>query len=235
MCLLKEDADPDNPFHDPDVRRQFRTRVFMVLAAQLACTLPLTFVALFVEDVGDFMADHFWIFYIGAGIVFFCNMVLVYCGICLNRCPAIGIIAAFMTIGFTLMTMVAVSTTYKSYVYQALGSTFGIFLLLTLLSVAIPLDFSVLWFIPLILSLVALIAVLVHLFIGTKVTYLVVAGLTLSICMIQMLISLQQILSGHRVRFYYEPEDYAIAAIFLYVDLILMLLILMGIMSAVDD
>jgi len=224
-------------FESADVRRVFIRKVYSVLTVQLFFTAGV--IALFNNN--DAIQDA-----LGRGsstglaVMWTCNilfMVTYFCLVCpccnfQRKYPLNIIFLALLTIAMSLMTAVITCYYSTSAVLQAFGTTAGIVLTVTGLTFWSKFDITKFWMIFFIIPPLMLFSWLFAFISGSSVAITVYCAIGVVAFTIYLAFDTKMIMGGGRLEL--SPDDWIVAVVQLYVDIIQIFLYLLQLFGRSD-
>ena len=198
------------------IRLGFIRKVYVLLFIQLAITFGAVCLT-FIKKVREFLDEKFWIFYIAAGVALIVMIVM-----CCSRKAAVKVpwnyILLFLwTVSVAYMVMTSCAYYDKEIVITAIGLTVGIAVGLTIYACITKTDYT---YCGGILSCAVFIFILYGMFgwCFGKWVYFIYCGIGAFIFSLYLIYDTQKVLGKFRVK--YSIDDYACAALDLYMDIV---------------
>ncbi|XP_068143197.1 protein lifeguard 1 [Drosophila tropicalis] len=237
-CPCSRSPDNDiayqNGFDDQQTRRHFVSKVCMLVAFQMCFTAIVTSSFVFNESWGDWLKEHWWIAVVALCIDMVIIIMMCYC-VFLFRKPPCNYI---LLIIFTCAKSIAISFICVHYaqrlVLYAVGVTALLCIVLTLFAMFAPCDFTSCW--PLVLVALFGLAItgIFFIFFSSRLFHLIIVCAALIIFSFILVIDIQMIIGGKHSN-QYDEDDYVIASISIYCDIIQIFLCLLELFGILDD
>ncbi|UKK00374.1 conserved transmembrane protein [Theileria orientalis] len=213
------------------VRHGFVRKVFFIVFLQLLFSFGFMLFSYFVTPVREFFIRVPYLGYAGA-FVFFIASLVISCKPDLVRSKTSS------TVALVLMTpcMALMLTTFCCHFQSieiaiAAGVTTLVVGLLALLAFQTKYDFTSWLSYMIIVGVVFFVFVLISFFFMTKILYLVISAIGCVIVSFYILIDIQMIMGGKR-KYQFTIDDYCLASIILYSDIISLFMDILRIVSA---
>uniref|UniRef100_T1KDA5 Uncharacterized protein n=1 Tax=Tetranychus urticae TaxID=32264 RepID=T1KDA5_TETUR len=216
--IQQPNVDQFNAFSDKSVRLTFIRKVYGILSIQLTITMAFVIGFTLSDEVKGFAVRNSWMLFVALGFSLVSLITLACCGVHRTYpsnliCLGIFTLAESVTIGF--------STVFKNaeIVLYAVIITAVIVISLTLFAFQTKVDFTVFNGILFVCLLVLMLFGILLIFIRGKTMMLIYSALGALLFSAYLVVDTQMIVGGnHRNQF--SPEDYILAAITLYIDII---------------
>lgn len=201
---------------EKQIRIGFIRKVYALLFIQLAITFGAVCLT-FIKKVREFLDEKFWIFYIAAGIALIVIIIMCCSRKATVKVPWNYILLLLWTISVAYMVMTSCAYYDKEIVITAIGLTVGISVGLTIYACITKTDYT---YCGGILSCAVFIFILYGMFgwwFG-KWVYFIYCGIGAFIFSLYLIYDTQKVLGKFRVK--YSIDDYACAALDLYMDVV---------------
>lgn len=211
-------------------RLSFVRRVFFILAVQLILTAALAAPVMAVDAIKFYVKAHIYLVYIALAITVVLSLLL-SCFTKIARSPPTNfILLGIYTAAEGFLIGVAGVVYGPMCMLYAMGATFGIVTVIAVFATQTRFDFTTLSGVVIVLSIVLLILGLVSIFYHNRIYILIYSSIGVAIFGFIMIIDIQMMMGGkHAISF--SPEDYVIAALHLYIDIIAIFQYLLQIIS----
>lgn len=216
-------------FNDKTIRMGFIRKVYGILTAQLAVTFAIMCVFLYSEDVREYVidADNSWVLWTALGLTFACMIILVCCADIRKQFPHNIIFLGIFTICEGVLLGIVATTYEPDAVLVAAGITCAVVFGLTLFSFQTRFDFTTCGAGLFVVLLVFTCFGFTMIFFHNEVMRMIYASLGALIFCCYLVFDTQLMLGGKH-KYSISPEEYIVAALNLYLDVInLFLYILM--------
>ena len=215
--------------------------MFSIVFIQMIITTAITMLFVFNDQVRTYVqpgGGGEWVLWTSYGFVIFFMLVIVCdCGGMRRKYPANMILLLLFTLAMAVF--VGVNTSYYSAneVAMAFGITCGVVLGITLFAMLPCVDFTMCGGVMVALSFTLLFAVLVGFIVQLtcnsfeclRITYLVIASISVFVFSIYLLYDIQLVMDGKRVNL--GPDEYVFAALNIYTDIIMIFLYILQIIG----
>ncbi|XP_059154728.1 protein lifeguard 2-like [Physella acuta] len=224
------------PLEDPEKRRAFITKTYTVLLIQFIFTALVVAACTLLEPVKIWLKEHFYLIYVCMFLYLCCAILMCFCAekLMTTNPTSVGVIVVLTiaeagTLGFVT------STKAQEIVLIAAVATVACFFVLTIAGICCKFDFtgfmSVMFVIFLMIMLFGILAAILHSYV--PILRLIYACLgALAVC-VYIIIDTQLIMGGKRHQL--EPEMYILAAILLYIDLVMLFMYILEIAEYSKD
>ncbi|EDV94202.1 GH25207, partial [Drosophila grimshawi] len=200
---------------------------------ELAVTAVITSVFIFNEDAKFWLYDHIYIFIVGAVGAAIISFVL-FCYRSVARTVPINYI---LLIAFTLFQSIIVSCICIFYstdkIFYALGITIAVCVGLALFAIFAPCDFTGCGPYLCVLMIVLVLLGLLMFFIKSKILVWIYVGLGLLLFSLYLVYDIQLMVGKRRNQ--YSEDDYIIAALSIYIDVIHIFIYILTIFGLLDN
>ncbi|XP_069317966.1 protein lifeguard 2-like [Eulemur rufifrons] len=219
-----------SPFSDASVRRNFITKVFLILSVQLLVTAAIISVFVFWNGLREWVKANPWFTYVTFPAFFVVLIILTCCGKLLRHVPVNYIFLGLFTVLQGLM-LGAVTSFYKVHeVLWATAATTLVTLALTLFALQTKWDFTLLHGMLFVLTIVLIVYGIFLIFLPAYWLHLLYAGLGTVIFSLYLVMDVQLMMGG-RHRYSLDPEEYVFAALNIYLDLINLFLFILQLVA----
>ena len=228
------EADQTFSFSDVKIRHAFIRKVYSIVSLQLLITVAITALFVFAEPVKTFFQSNSWILWVALGGTLVIMLVLICCESVSRKFP-LNIILLMV---FTLLESIlvgAISAVYSiNTVFIALGITSVVVIALTIFAFQTKIDFTgcgtYLFVLGIVLFAFGIIAVIFR----SQVLNILYAALGAGLFSLYLVFDTQLMLGGKHKNSI-SPEDYIFAALNIYVDIINLFLMILRLVSAVNE
>ena len=228
---------PFHPFEDKIIRTGFIRKVYTLLSLQLVFTfMSCLFVNLY-EPAQNFMLSETGIALYGlslAGIIIL--MVVLCCNPnCLKKYPQNYIYLSLFTIFMTYLLAIATARYNTKSLILAIGITLAITISLTIFACQTKYDFT--GYGPYLLSFLwALILIgLINCFLANSVLMTIQAGLGAIVFSFYIIYDSQLIVGGKHKQYEFSIDDYVLATLSLYLDIINLFVYILQLLNECND
>ncbi|XP_076333001.1 protein lifeguard 1-like [Tachypleus tridentatus] len=211
----------ENAFSEKAIRMGFIRKVYGILMVQLAVTVGFICLFIFEPKVNHFARSHVELVWVALVLVFIMMIVLVCCDKVRRTFP-VNLICLMV---FTLLESFLLGTTASYYrhdeVMMAAGICTFVCLGLTLFAFQTKWDFTMLGGMLFVALLVLMCFGFICIFIPGRVVNVVYASLGALVFSVYLVFDTQMMLGGKH-RYSLSPEEYIMAALNIYVDIVLL-------------
>lgn len=233
----------------PDIRKGFITKVYTILTCQLFVTTVIAGVFVYFaqdkvgedgpkgrrQSIGEFGIPYVISFVIGGVGYLVCAIIMCCCPNMVRKYPRNYIFLTFMTIFMSLLLGVSTARFKIPAILLSAGITVGLFIGLTLFAKYSKSDFTgcgpYLFVALLVLILASLIIGLFVAFMGPETVRwisIIIGVIVVLLFSFFIVYDTQLILGGPGKKYQYSVDDYAFAAIALYLDVVNLFMALLG-------
>lgn len=231
----------DNPyqdsmgsFSDVRIRHGFIRKTYSIVSLQMLVTTAITATVIFVDDVKHFFYANVWVLYVLMAATFVIMLVLACCESVARSYPINMILLAVFTVCESFIVG-AISSVYDTTtVLIAVGITAVVVLGITIFAFQTKIDFTGMGIYLFVASLVLLVFGIFAIFIRTKIMQIVYAALGALLFSFYLVFDTQMMLGGKH-KYSISPEDYIMAALNLYIDIINLFLMILRLVGAARD
>lgn len=221
-------------FSDIQIRHAFIRKVYTILSFQLAITVAFISIFLFIQPVQVWFASNFWISWVLLGVIIAVMIALVCCGDVRRKYPLNLILLGIFTIAESIL-LGAISASYKvDTVLIAVGITAVVVVGLTIFSFQTKIDFTGLGTYLFVAFLVLFAFSILALIIRSKILNIVYAALGAGLFSMYLVFD-TQLMMGGKHKYSISPEEYIIACLNLYLDIINLFLMILRLVGAARD
>jgi len=221
-------------FGNNDVRRLFIRKVYAILSVQLIVTAGFVAAFMGIDSVKNYMAtDGIPIVYASLGVYIITYFCLV-CPCCnfQRKYPLNVIMLSIFTIAMSVVAAAIASSYQTEVVLLAAATTATIVLVVTGLTFSSKFDITKFWYIAFVGSLGMLFVWPWFLVVGGSTTKAVYCGFGVMLFTFYLAYDTKTIIGGGRMEI--GPDDYIVAVVQLYVDIIQIFLYLLRIFGRAD-
>lgn len=213
------------------IRLGFVRKVYSLLTIQLLLTFGAVCLT-FIKEVRTFLQDHFYIFYIAAGVALIVILLMCCLKKGMTKVPWNYLLLFLWTISVAYMVMTTCAYYDKEIVITAMGLTVAVSLGLTIYACFTKKDFT---YLGGCLSLFVMVFIFYGLF-GLwfhKWVYFIYCGIGVILFGLYIIYDTQKILGNFREK--YEIDDYVVATLDLYMDVVNLFLILLSLIGVASN
>ncbi|XP_064463763.1 protein lifeguard 1-like [Ornithodoros turicata] len=218
---ISED-DGGNAFSDKAIRRAFIRKVYLLLMLQLVLTCAVITACVHVPRVHELARQYYYVGFICMCVAFVMNILVCCCCSDMFRCFPCNFIFLFVFTGLVSVGLGCATAFYKAdEVMLAVAVTAVVFLALTIFAMQSMIDFTVCSGVMFCFLIVLILFGILVAFLGKKypILRLLYACAGALIFSVYIIVDTQLIMGGHRA-YAISPEDYILACLTLYVDII---------------
>ncbi|CAG2170762.1 unnamed protein product [Oppiella nova] len=229
------DTDVNNwaGFTDKNIRRMFVQKVYSILSLQLFVTFGITAIVVLTPPIKLYVRQNMWIYILSYIVFFTLYITLMCCKGPRRNYPTNFILLSLFTVALSFMVAMICSFHDLTSVLIAAGITALCCTAVSVLSFWTKFDFTRFGWALGIASLGLFIMGICMIFIKVKILYIVYAGLGTVIFMLFLAYDTQLITGGKKYEI--SPEEYILASIMLYVDIVYIFLFVLQLVSAGRD
>lgn len=223
-----------NSFSDVKIRHGFIRKVYAIVSLQLLVTFSFIITFVMVQPIATFFAVNYWMLYVFLFGTFIIMMVLACCESVSRKHPLNLILLSAFTIMESVL-VACISTAYKTdTLLIAVGITAVIVIALTLFAFQTKIDFTGAGVYLFVFALILMLFGIVSIFMRSKILSILYASLGAGLFSMYLIFDTQLMLGGKH-KYSISPEDYVIAALNIYVDIINLFLLILRLVSAAKD
>ncbi|XP_054168152.1 protein lifeguard 1-like [Oppia nitens] len=217
-------------FTDKNIRRMFVQKVYSILSIQLFITFGLTAIVVLTPSIKSWVRQNTWLYWVSYVVFFSLYITLMCCKGPRRNYPTNFILLTLFTIALSFMVAMLCSFHNLTSVLIAAGITAVCCTAVTVFSFWTKFDFTKLGGALAIASLGLFIMGICMLFIKAKILLIVYAGIGTVLFMLFLAYDTQLITGGKKYEL--SPEEYIMASIMLYVDIVYIFLMVLQLVSA---
>lgn len=222
--------DSTGSFSEINIRHGFIRKTYSIVSLQMLITTAITAAIIFIDPVKNFFYSNSWILWVFIAGTFIIMMVLACCEGVARSYP----LNMILLMAFTLLESCivgAISSVYEtSTVLIAVGITAVVVIAITIFAFQTKIDFTGMGIYLFVFSIVLLVFGIIAAFMHSKILQIVYAAIGAMLFSFYLVFDTQLMLGGKH-KYSISPEDYIMAALNLYIDIInlfLMILRLVG-------
>lgn len=225
-------------FNETKIRHGFVRKVYAILGLQLLVTIIICAIFMSLKDFQLWVVENTILAYVLVIIVMIVQyglmMTIICCDIARKKFPLNMVLLFILTalFGLTLGFVCALSKT--RYVFYAAAITVAIVLGLTLFAFQNWIDFTSCWLFVIISSVILVIFGFVAMFMQDRIINLVYCCFGVLVVSFMLVYDTQLMLGGNH-QYAISPEEYIIAALSLYIDIILIFQYILEIIRAASE
>jgi len=221
-------------FDDVKIRHGFIKKVYSIVSLQMLITTIIVACVVTIEELKGFFYQNFWILYLFMAGTFVVMIVLACCESVARKHPINLILLGTFTI-FESFLIGAISSRYKTdTLLIAVGITLAVVIGLTIFAFQTKIDFTGCGVYLFVICLVFFVFGIFAMIFRSKVLQVVYAAMGAGIFSIYLVFD-TQLMMGGKHKYSISPEDYIMAALSLYVDIIQLFLMILRLVGAAKD
>lgn len=231
----------DRPYNDEQgnfseirIRHGFIKKTYGIVSVQMLLTTAITAMIIFIEDLKNFFFTNSWILWIFIAGTFIIMIVLACCEGVARSYP----INLILLMAFTLMESFIVGVISATYdtttVLIAVGITAVVVVGITVFAFQTKIDFTGAGIYLFVFALVLLVFGIIAMIIRSKILQIVYAAIGALLFSFYLVFDTQMMLGGKH-KYSISPEDYILAALNLYVDIINLFLMILRLVGFARD
>ncbi|CAG2111291.1 unnamed protein product [Medioppia subpectinata] len=220
-------------FTDKNIRRMFVQKVYSILSIQLFITFGITAVVVLTPALKNWVRHNIWLYYVSYVVFFSLYITLMCCKGPRRNYPTNFILLGLFTIALSFMVAMICSFHDLTSVLIAAGITAVCCTAVSVLSFWTKFDFTRFGWALSIACLGLFIMGICMIFIKAKILYILYAGIGTVIFMLFLAYDTQLITGGKKYEI--SPEEYVMASIMLYVDIVYIFLMILQLVSSGRD
>jgi FtsH-binding integral membrane protein len=224
----------NSSFSDIRIRHNFIKKVYSIVTLQLLMTIAAIALIKYVEPVNLFFATNVWILYLSMVGTFIVMIVLACCEGVARSYPANMILLLFFTVMESILVGF-ITTAYKTdTVFIAIGITAAVVIGLTLFAFQTKYDFTGMGTYLFVFGLVLMLFGFVSILFRSQIMSILYAAFGAGLFSMYLVFD-TQIMIGGKHKYSISPEDYIMAALSIYVDIINLFLLILRLVGAAKD
>eukprot|EP00193_Tetraselmis_chui_P019506 CAMPEP_0177773396 /NCGR_PEP_ID=MMETSP0491_2-20121128/12843_1 /TAXON_ID=63592 /ORGANISM="Tetraselmis chuii, Strain PLY429" /LENGTH=327 /DNA_ID=CAMNT_0019291489 /DNA_START=121 /DNA_END=1104 /DNA_ORIENTATION=- len=223
-------------FANQKVRKGFAAKVFSIVLCQLIVTTAITLIFMLVPEVTSYVQQNTWVLWTSYALMIVFMLVIICGGEIRKKWPTNMILLSLFTI--VMSVFVACNTVYYTApeVGMAFGITCGMVLGIVIFALMPCIDFTMCGGVMVALSFTLLFAIIISFFVNIfcgsscyRTTGLVIASIAVFVFSIYLLYDIQLVMGGKRMAI--SPDEYIVAALNIYMDIIMIFLYILQIIG----
>ncbi|XP_022177303.1 protein lifeguard 2-like [Myzus persicae] len=227
--MFDPNAHDEFGFNDITIRRNFLCKVFSIYICQLLMALAFVTVAIFHDPTRLYVQSHPSLSII-ASFITLSILIALACSENLRRKSPNNFIFLFMvTVALSFLLATSVSHYYPNQVLLALCLATLICFALTMFALQTKIDFTVMGGFLMIFVIVLLVASIITLFFPGTIMSLIVAFAGVIIYCLYLIYDIQMVVGGDH-EYSISPDEYILAALTIYIDIVNMLMNMLAMM-----
>ncbi|CDR95420.1 hypothetical protein, conserved [Babesia bigemina] len=212
------------------IRHEFVRKVFGIVTIQLAATFGFLLTALFVERMNDFFKERYYIGIVAIVVFIFASLVI-SCKRSLARNKTVGIGVLFMMTGCMMLYVTCFAVHYAIFqVTVAAGLTAGLTLVVTIFAMQTKYDFTGYMLHIFCFAIVLFATGILIAFFPNRILHLIYSAIGATLVCVYLVVDIQLAVGGKKYE--WTIDDYVIAAISIYVDVVSLFIHLLGIVAS---
>lgn len=221
-------------FSDIKIRHQFIRKVYSIVSIQLLVTIACIAIIIYVPPIKSFFYSNSWILWVLLAGTVIVMLVLACCESVARSYPLNIVLLAVFTL-MESMLVGCISSVYKTdTVFIAAGITFFIVVGLTLFAFQTKIDFTGMGTYLFVAGLVLFGFGFLAIIFRSNIMHLVYAAAGAGLFSMYLVFDTQMMMGGKH-KYSISPEDYIMAALSLYLDIINLFLMILRLVSAAKD
>lgn len=226
----------NNPmsFDDVRIRHGFIKKVYSIVSLQMLVTTIVVTCFVSIESMKGFFYTNPWILYLFMAGTFVVMIVLACCESVARKHPLNLILLGVFTVLESFL-IGAISSRYNTdTLLIAVGITFALVLGLTIFAFQTKIDFTGCGVYLFVIALLFFVFGIFAIIFRSKILHVIYAALGAGIFSIYLVFD-TQLMMGGKHKYSISPEDYVMAALNLYVDIIQLFLMILRLVGAAKD
>jgi len=215
-------------------RHAFIRKVYTILTLCLFVTFGFLFLCCVNTDLANFFHANYWISIVGGIIAIVCMLVLFCKPKVATQTPHNYVLLSAIVVGYSLMFASLGAYYPLNEIAMAAGITLGITFSLTLFAFQVKYDFTKWYPYLLVFFLVLFLCSLVGWFIRSEAFHIFIAGLGVFIFSSMIVLDTQMIVGGKR-KMQFSEDQYIMAVITLYLDIIQLFRYVLQLIGMLDE
>ncbi|KAH8241075.1 hypothetical protein KR026_011591, partial [Drosophila bipectinata] len=201
----------------------------------LVITTAITAPFVFVKEARRWAWRHRWIMFIGMGIIIFIHFIMCCCKNCFTSSPCKWILFVLYMLAHSIVVAVLATIYAPILILMAFGICAILVLALTLFAIIAPCDFTSCWVFLFLLGIAMMLIGIVCIFVYMPILHLIFASLGILLYSLYLVVDIQMIVGGKHRRHQFEEDEYVLAALSIYHDIIFLFLYILQLLGLLDD
>ncbi|KAH8281752.1 hypothetical protein KR054_002803 [Drosophila jambulina] len=228
----RSDSDKRLMIEDPYIRRRFIVKVLLIVAINLLITTMCASIFVFCIPAKKFLRKMWWIFIPASCILLTIHLMVCYCQQLFRMSPLKFFLLAIYTVAHTVIVCFLVTKYYPKVVFAGFGACTLLVILIGLFAAFAPCDFTSCWIFVFLVSVILMVLGVMAIFF--RVMMVVFLGIAVIAYSFFLVIDLQLLIGGKSHKNEYDEEDYIIAALQIYHDIISLFQALLSLVGLLD-
>lgn len=221
-------------FSDIRIRHGFIRKVYSIVTLQLLVTVAFIASIKYVMPINRFFFENSWLLWLAMIGTFAIMITLACCNGVARSFPGNMILLSIFTILESILVGV-ITTQYKTdTLFIAVGITTAVVIGLTLFAFQTKIDFTGMGIYLFVFALVLMIFGFVAIIIRSQIMSIIYAALGAGVFSMYLVFD-TQLMMGGKHKYSISPEDYIMAALSIYIDIINLFLVILRLVSAAKD
>jgi len=213
-------------------RNHFISKVFVIVLALLIYNFGLMCLFIFIEPITNFARRYWWMWIIFL-VCYLPFCLAISCSKTAARKSPLNYILLFFAATFFGLALGCMAAYYDVIeVLLAVGVTILVVLILALIAIFSPCDFTILIGVVAVILLAMFGFGILMIFFYAKWLHILYCSIGVLVFSLMIVIDIQMICGGKNRRIQYSEKDYAVAALTLYVDVACLLMMILGLTGA---
>lgn len=227
-------ANRGDGFSEIKIRHAFIRKVYSIISFQMLITVAFVATFSLVDSVAGYFRTNIWFLYLFM-IATFVIMIVLACCESVSRSFPLNMILLFVFTICESFLLGAISSTYQtSSVLIAVGITAVVVVAITIFAFQTKIDFTGMGIYLFVAVLLLFLFGLIAAFVRTKMMNIIYGALGAGIFSMYLIFDTQLMLGGKH-KYSISPEDYIMAALNLYVDIVNLFLMILRLVGAARD
>ncbi|XP_017151363.1 protein lifeguard 1 [Drosophila miranda] len=236
-CFARDnthDLTYENVFEDKSTRRSFIMKVCLITAFMLLATTAILAIFVTNEDAKSWLFRNFWIVIVALVTTFVILIMCCYCPFLFRKKPINYILLMIYVAGESIIISFISMKYLPSQVLMAIGYTALLVVALALFARFAPCDFTGCGPYLMIILLVMVVMCIVMFFYRSFWLLIIFCSLGILVFSLYLVVDIQMMIGGkHKNQ--YDEEDYILAALSIYIDIIHLFMYILMLLGILDE
>ncbi|KAH8325643.1 hypothetical protein KR067_003050, partial [Drosophila pandora] len=201
----------------------------------MVITTIVTTPFVFLKGPRQWARRFWWISFIGMGVITIIHFIMCCCRNCFTSSPCKWILFVLYVLAHSIVVAIMAARYAPRIILMAFGVCAILVLALTLFAAFAPCDFTSCWVFLFILGLAMMIIGIVAIFFYSRILHLIFASIGILLYSLYLVVDIQMIVGGKNRRHQFDEDEYVLAALSIYHDIIFLFIYILQIIGLIDD
>ncbi|KAH8412338.1 hypothetical protein KR009_001386 [Drosophila setifemur] len=212
-----------------DTLKCIRLDVILTITTLVMCFFVLNLEARY------FLRKHWYLSIAASGVIMIIHFMMCCCRTPFVCCPCKWILLVIYTAAHSIVVSYVASRYHPRMVLMAVGICALLVIALTLFAMFAPCDFTSCWVFIFILGIALLILGICAIIFRNRILTIVVMSLGVLVYSIYLVVDIQLMIGGRRHKNQYSEDQYILAAMSIYHDIVYLFIYILVLMGLIDD